>query len=120
MSFRIRFFALILGSAALAAGFLTPSLRAQDAPPTLAADLAWAHSNARGEDDYEAMKAFRPGYPFWQDVFTIPDGHIAFGSAEDGRLLVVFPTRGDWKAQGDWKDPDLRELLEGQTLPRSL
>ena len=47
---------------------------------------------ARRRDDFAAMLAFRPGYPFWQHVFTLPDHSIAFGSAADGRLLATFPT----------------------------
>jgi hypothetical protein len=74
----------------------------------------------RRDGDYETMLAFRPGYTFWRHIFTIPDGHIAYGSATDGRLLVVFPTRGDWIRDADWKDPSLSNLLAGRQLPRNL
>lgn len=39
--------------------------------------------------DLDAMTEFRPGYPFWRHVFTIPDGRVVFGSAVDGRKLEV-------------------------------
>jgi hypothetical protein len=74
----------------------------------------------RRTDDYEALSKYRPGYSFWQHIFTIPDGHIAFGSAIDGRLLAVFPTKGDWVRDGEFEDPALAGLLRGQTLARKL
>src|SRR4029453_7878079 len=52
--------------------------------------------DARQGDDFTALKAYRPGYEFWRNVFTIPDGSIAFGSAVDGRRLALFPAAGDW------------------------
>ena len=55
---------------------------------------------ARRRADFAAMQAFRPGYAFWQHVFTIPDGSIAFGSAVDGRLLATFPAKGRVDAPG--------------------
>ena len=58
--------------------------------------LAYYHMQTMLGRDFEAMQIYRPGYSFWQHVFTIPDGSVAFGSAEDGRLLAVFPSRGDW------------------------
>jgi hypothetical protein len=75
---------------------------------------------ARRTSDYETMLAFRPGYTFWRHIFTIPDGHIAYGTAADGRLLVVFPTKGDWIRGADWTDPSLAGLLAGRKLPRNL
>src|SRR5690606_10871070 len=36
-------------------------------------------AQARWEQDLAAMERFRPGYPFWQHIFAIPDGSIAFG-----------------------------------------
>ena len=70
--------------------------------------------------DFAAMQTFRPGYAFWRHVFTLPDGHIAFGSAVDGRLLVTFPTRGDWRRHAKWADPRLADVLAGQQLSRRL
>lgn len=74
----------------------------------------------RTRDDLAAMETFRPGYAFWQNIFTIDDGHIAFGSAGDGRLLAVFPTRGDWHRDGRWIDRSLASVIAGRELPRGL
>jgi hypothetical protein len=67
--------------------------------------------------DIEALQAFRPGYSFWQHVFTVPDGSVAFGSRSDGRLLAVFPAGGDWTANGRWHEPAYAAMLAGQPLP---
>ena len=74
----------------------------------------------RRHADFDAMRTFRPGYAFWRHVFTLPDGSIAFGSAVDGRLLVTFPTKGDWKRQAVWADSTLAHVLDGQPLARRL
>ena len=71
---------------------------------------------ARRAEDLAAIIRYRPGYQFWRHVFTIPDGHVAYGSAVDGRLLVVFPTKGDWLTQADWKDTTLAHVLDGKKL----
>ena len=71
-------------------------------------------------DDIRAIQTFRPGYSFWQNVFSIPDGAIAFGSAVDGRLLAVFPASGNWTSEAVWSDPSLARLLDGLTMPRRL
>jgi len=68
--------------------------------------------------DVASLERFRPGYSFWQYVFVIPDGSIAFGSAEDGRLLASFPVRGDWTLSGRWEDGALASVLDGSRLPR--
>lgn len=78
------------------------------------------HLDFRHADDVSAMKAFRPGFEFWESVFSIPDGSIAFGSALDGHSLALFPTAGDWTRQAFWHDNDLASLLDGMTLPRKL
>jgi hypothetical protein len=70
--------------------------------------------------DLAALERFRPGYTFWSNVFTIPDGQIAFGSAEDGRLIASFPTRGDWGRGARWQDESLARVLEGIRLPRTV
>lgn len=104
-------------------GLFAPPLEAQSpggAGDLLSAELAYAHVRARRDDDVAALGAARPGYPFWRHVFTIPDGHVAYGRASDGRLLAVFPTRGDWARDAEWKDPALLNLLAGRRLPRSL
>ena len=76
--------------------------------------------DARRRADFAAMRAFRPGYAFWQHIFTIPDGSIAFGSAVDGRLLATFPAKGDWMRKAVWADPTIARILEGQQLARKL
>jgi hypothetical protein len=81
---------------------------------------ARAHADLRWRNDVTAMEMFRPGYSFWQHIFTIPDGAVAFGSATDGRLLAVFPTRGDWTTRGVWADASLADVIRGVTLPAEL
>ncbi len=73
---------------------------------------------ARRHADFEALRRFRPGYAFWRHVFTLRDHSIAYGSAADGRLLVTFPTRGDWTRRAVWADPALADALKGQPLAR--
>jgi hypothetical protein len=75
---------------------------------------------ARFADDQAAMESFRPGFAFWQHIFTIADGSIAYGSAVDGRLLAVFPASGDWSRSGSWDDPKLKPLLNGARLSGTL
>ena len=69
---------------------------------------------ARRRADFAAMQEFRPGYAFWQHVFTIPDGSIAFGSEVDGRLLATFPAKGVWTREAVWGDPAIARILDGQ------
>ena len=66
------------------------------------------------------MEAYRPGYAFWQHVFTVADGAIAFGSATDGHLLAVFPRNGDWADETHWIDSSLTRTLDGRKLPANL
>lgn len=75
---------------------------------------------ARRRDDFAAMQTHRPGYPFWQFVFTLPDHSIAFGSANDGRLIALFPTKGDWVRHAQWTDPSLAHVLDGERLARKV
>ncbi|MBM41499.1 MAG: hypothetical protein CL483_06210 [Acidobacteria bacterium] len=90
-----------------------------EAPPRTALS-AQDHAEARYHADLAAVRDFRPAYPFWQHIFQIPDGSIIFGSAEDGRLLATFPTRGNWARDGVWTDPALRRALDGVRLTRRL
>ena len=75
---------------------------------------------ARQRNDFAAMQEYRPGYPFWQHVFTLPDHSIAFGSATDGRLLALFPAKGDWSRQATWTDPEFAHVLDGERLARTV
>ncbi|HUE89862.1 MAG TPA: hypothetical protein VMO26_27610 [Vicinamibacterales bacterium] len=89
-------------------------------PPREAARARAGDLTSRYQDDVVAMESVRPGYRFWQHIFTIPDGHIAFGSALDGRLLAVFPVTGDWTRNVVWHEPALVDALEGHQVPRRL
>ncbi|HKE83638.1 MAG TPA: hypothetical protein VKB50_07790, partial [Vicinamibacterales bacterium] len=118
---------LLLGLATLAC--VGSSVRAQGSSTDLplanasepaAAQAVTEYSHARLDLDLAAIQMFRPEYPFWQHIFTIPDGRIAFGSAQDGRLLAIFPNVGDWARDGVWEEQGLNELLNGRTLPRDL
>ena len=75
---------------------------------------------ARRRDDFAAMQRFRPGFGFWQHVFSLPDHSIAYGSAVDGRLLVTFPTKGNWTRDAVWIDRGAAGTLDGELLPRKL
>ncbi|HEY7569275.1 MAG TPA: hypothetical protein VH762_16960, partial [Gemmatimonadaceae bacterium] len=86
------------------------------ATPLTAADVA----AARRRDDFAAMTRYRPGYPFWRHVFTLPDHSIAFGSATDGRLLALFPAKGEWTRHAKWTEPALARALDGQHLARKV
>jgi len=77
-------------------------------------------ASARLESDLATMQRFSPSYPFWQHVFTVPDGSVAFGSAVNGRLLVTFPVRGNWTRDGVWEDPSGAEALGNARLPSNL
>jgi hypothetical protein len=78
------------------------------------------YAAARRRDDFAAMQTYRPGYAFWQHVFSLPDHSIAYGSGVDGRLLAIFPTKGNWLRDAEWRDPALADILEGRTLARRL
>jgi hypothetical protein len=71
---------------------------------------------SRWQRDLAAMQMFRPGYSFWQHIFIIPDGSIAFGSATDGRLLGSVPERGDWTRAVE-ANPLFAAAVAGETLP---
>jgi hypothetical protein len=85
-----------------------------------AASAVQDYARARLELDLAAVQTHRPSYPFWQHIFTIPDGRIAYGSAQDGRLIAVFPTNGDWARDGVWEEQALTGLLNGHALPKRL
>jgi len=96
---------------------LTPAALGGPLPDSAAEQAAKNHTRARFREDLAAVEAFRPAYPFWQHIFTIPDGRIIFGSAEDGRLLATFPSRPrNWDLDGVWEDPQYSSLLDGRSL----
>ncbi len=81
---------------------------------------AQEHVHERYQADIAAVQRFRPTHLFWRHIFTIPDGSIIFGSAEDGRLLATFPTQGNWAREGVWEDAGLESTLEGVRLQSRL
>jgi hypothetical protein len=114
---------LLLGLLTLASAHVSVGAQTADpatAPSTAAAEAAQSFSQGRLASDLAAVQQFRPSYPFWQHIFTIPDGRIAFGSARDGRLLAIFPSAGNWIDDARWEDQTLAGALAGQTLPKRL
>ena len=115
-----------LAAAAILAALIRPDLisiptSAQGAQtPQVVSAEAESRVILRRRDDLTAMQSFRPGYTFWQHIFIIPDGSIAFGSAVDGRLLASFPAKGDWVRDANWADPALADLLTGRVLSPNL
>ena len=99
-----------------------PAATAQAKGPSLTATAAGVQSLVEGRlaDDLDVVRVFRPAYPFWQYIFTIPDGSIIFGSARDGRLIATFPAKGDWLNDGVWAEPALSATIAGQSLPTRL
>jgi hypothetical protein len=87
---------------------------------TVAAEPA-SRVDLRLQADLAVVQEFRPAYPFWQHIFTISDGRIAFGSAQDGRLVVTFPAKGgDWLKDGQWVDPSMSANLGARPFPTRL
>ena len=84
--------------------------------PSSGVSAAFGHVSLRRDGDVAALEKYRPGFAFWQNIFNIPDGSIAFGSATDGRLLAIFPTRGDWLRDVVWVDQSLEGTLDDVTL----
>jgi uncharacterized protein YbdZ (MbtH family) len=99
--------ALGLVAASLGAGLTTSAPAAAQAIDLAALQYA---------EDRQVLGTFRPGNSFWAHVFTIPDGWVAYGDATSGRLLVTFPTRGDWLREARWEDPALARTLNGVRL----
>jgi hypothetical protein len=100
----------------LAAQVTADGFRAINEEPASAQELG----RLRMMDDIEALQAYRPAFPFWRHIFTVPDGAVIFGSAADGRLIATFPIDGNWQRDGVWEMPALAGVLDGRTLPRDL
>ena len=96
-----------------------PPLPQVEAPPRSALLPAQEHVHARYQADIAAVQRFRPTHHFWRHIFTIPDGSIIFGSAEDGRLLATFPTQGNWAREGVWEDAALEDTLGVELFTRA-
>jgi hypothetical protein len=114
------FLALAGAGSAIHAQVSLPDTSNASAPSPAAALAATDYVRSRLDMDVTAVQSYRPEYPFWQHIFTIPDGRIAFGSAQDGRLLAVFPNTGDWARDGVWEDQALAGFLNGRSLPKQL
>jgi hypothetical protein len=110
----------VLGEAATPSIVTRPaSAQVATSPPAHVRHAA-DYAATRLQDDFAAMQTFRPGFAFWQHVFILPDHSIAYGSGVDGRLLAIFPTKGNWTRDAVWADPALTHILEGQPLARKL
>jgi hypothetical protein len=119
--------ALALASLCLAIPLSASNIVSRDstaapAPAAAAPKLLTAREtvDARVRADLDAMRALRPGYPFWRHIFTIRDGSVAFGSAVDGRLLATFPAKGNWARDATWADASLAGALDGYAPARKL
>ncbi len=122
---RLLALALALSTFAAASSAISAQSTAGEVPDTTsstpaAARAATEYARARLDLDLAAVQMYRPSYPFWQHIFTIPDGRIAYGSAQDGRLIAVFPSAGDWGRDAVWEEQGLAGFLNGQTLPKRL
>lgn len=102
------------------AGAGGPGAPARHGPVPARYERASAVTRDRLAADFEAMRRYRPSYPFWRHVFAVPDGQVLFGSATDGRILASFPTRSDWLSGGRFEDVSLAGVLEGQRLKGTL
>jgi hypothetical protein len=120
LAFLVGLSTLATASSALQAQANSNAAASGTAPAPPAALAAAEFARSRLDLDLAAVQSYRPEYPFWQHIFTIPDGRIAFGSAQDGRLLVTFPVTGDWTKDGVWEEQALAGFLNGQTLPKQL
>ena len=111
---------ILICAAALAALPFAPALAARGSAEQSPPRTFDSAARERFEADQDAMASYRPSYPFWQHLFVVPDGSIAFGTEQSGRLLVTFPTRGNWIQDAVWQDPDLAIVLADAKLPADL
>src|SRR5262245_51947079 len=105
---------VLLLTAAVLYGHASTRLAAQAAASGARANgravTAQQHARARMQGDVAALQMYRPEFPFWRHIFTVPDGAVIFGSGVDGQLIATFPTEGDWQRDGVWEDPSLETL----------
>ena len=82
------------GPAPFSHQLITTKVDAQTRPAATAATPAEQsvqdYTQARLQADLAAVQTFRPSYPFWRHIFTIPDGRIIFGSAPERTLAGDF------------------------------
>jgi hypothetical protein len=109
---------LVFGAAATQLGAQVALPRQVSARGALASISEYVHE--RMQADVAALESYRPGFPFWRYVFTVPDGAIVFASATDGHLIATLPASGDWLRDGAWETPALRQILDGRELPADL
>jgi hypothetical protein len=110
---------LIFAVAAFAALPFVPAVAARGAAAQSTRTLD-SPARDRFEADQKAMESNRPSYPFWQHLFVVPDGSIAYGIEQTGRLIATFPTKGNWVRDAVWHDPSLADVLVDAALPASL
>jgi len=111
---------LIVAVVAAAALPFAPGLAAREQAGTQETRTFDSAARDRFEADRDAMASYRPSYPFWQHLFVVPDGSIAYGTEDSGRLLVTFPTKGNWLRDAVWQDPALAAVLTEVKLPADL
>jgi hypothetical protein len=110
--------AIVCAAALVAAGRSTYGQRLGPLGPST---LGLGPEESRLAADIASLESYRPGYQFWQQIFTISDGSIVFGAANDGRLLAVFPSKGDWTDPAAWTDPALASVMAAdEPLPSGL
>jgi hypothetical protein len=80
--------------------------------------MAW--TQARLAEDMVAVRRFRPGFTFWQSIFTTPDGSVLYARAQDGAVIARFPENGDWMRSARFEDGALSSLLTNTRLARRL
>ena len=112
--------AVLLGLTLLSVSAPTPTRALDRAHVIGEEDLALEWTHARFADDLRAVERFRPGYSFWQYVFTTPDGAVLYASVQDGHLIARFPERGDWTSGVQFEEGVLASLMTGERLARRL
>ena len=84
--------------AAWTVGPQRPSTQAADVAPASTPHVPTNVVEARRQADFAAMKTYRPGYAFWQHVFTMPDGRIAYAAPLTDGSSRRFPRKVNGRA----------------------